>query len=61
MNIRKEWNRLHKIVFDYEYKFYVTHKNSKYKMSKKMKRTIKKYMQVSKIISKIYDDANTIS
>ena len=59
MNIRKEWNRLHNIIFNYEYKFYVTHLSiSNYKMSKKMKRIIKKYMQLSNMISKIYDDPN---
>lgn len=58
MNIRKEYNRLHNLVFDYEYKFYITHKNSNYNLSKKMKRILKKYMQLSNMISKIYDDPN---
>lgn len=46
MNIRKECNRLHKLVSDYETKFYITHKNSSYNLSKKNARMIKKYCQL---------------
>lgn len=60
MNIRKECNRLHNIVFDYEYKFYVIYKSkSNYKMSKKMKRIIKKYMQLFNLLGRYYDKTNS--
>ena len=50
MNIRKECNRLHNIVFDYE---------SNYKISKKMKRTIKKYNQLFNLLGRYYDKTNS--
>jgi hypothetical protein len=52
MNVRKECNRLDKLVLNYEYKLYVTHCGSSYKLSKKMKRIFKKYNQLWKLRDK---------
>ena len=49
MNLRKEWNKLDKILSEYEYKKYIICKNSNYTESKKIKRMFKKYSQLTKI------------